>query len=224
MWDDVSEGCHHSPDVVVGASHCHDRARSSWHCSILTCCSSVLQEENVGSAISFALGVNRARHIQLVSIWDDDVDNDHPSSPTSSLAAEAAKAQAKVRACILAGVSSRLHPSRCRPPGDSSRDVDVHVLTAGQAAGGSGIKPVHEGHRWESAGFLMCLLYNTTIGGLGSADRPVLRLCRCRPKHSSQCQEARTRPSSEAVQSPGHALCPLRLCGRNRGHTAGLGQ
>jgi hypothetical protein len=110
----------------------------------------VVQEENVGSAISFALGVNRARHIQLVSIWDDDVDSDHPSSPTSGLAAEAAKAQAKVRACIVADVLSRLHPSRYRTPGNSSRDV--HVFTAGQAAGGSGIKPVHEGHRWELQG------------------------------------------------------------------------
>lgn len=127
----------------------------------------MVQEENVGSAISFALGVNRARHIQLVSIWDDDVDNDHPSSPTSSLAAEAAKAQAKVWACIVADVLSRLHPSRCRPLVDSSKDVDVHVFTAGQAAGGSGIKPVHEGHRWEAAGCLMCLLHVTHVRRVG---------------------------------------------------------
>lgn len=54
------------------------------------------QDENIGSAISFALGVQRARHIQIVSTWDDEQQSDQPSA-TSSLAAEAAKAQAQVR-------------------------------------------------------------------------------------------------------------------------------
>lgn len=103
MWDDVPEGLYPfvAPPLVIPLPlHCSATtvqrpcARND---DLLRCCDPVLQEENVGSAISFALGINRARHIQLVSIWDDDVDTDHPSSPTSSLAAEAAKAQAKVR-------------------------------------------------------------------------------------------------------------------------------
>ena len=108
MWDYITEGLypfvmppfvmplqlHCSAITVQGPCACNDGP--------LRCCDSVLQEENVGSAISFALGINRARHIQLVSIWDGDVDNDHPSSPTSSLAAEAAKAQAKVRIWSMA--------------------------------------------------------------------------------------------------------------------------
>lgn len=136
MWDGVSEGCLHSPDVFVVASLVHRIATAmqgpvSFLHQLLTCGSSVLQEENVGSAVSFALGVNRARHIQLVSIWDDDADYDHPSSPTSSLAAEAAKAQAKVRAYSVADTNlpasvRLLNPSsRVSTLGSHSRDVDV---------------------------------------------------------------------------------------------------
>lgn len=67
-----------------------------------------VQEEYIGTAVSYALGVQRAQHIRIVSTWDEEQDSEQ-QRPSTSLAAEAAQAQAKVRARIKHQLLTRLH-------------------------------------------------------------------------------------------------------------------
>lgn len=108
---------------------------------------SCLQEDNVYSAISFGLGVQRARHIQSVTPWGED-DQEQQQSPMEDLAAEAADAQAKVSRVTSSMPCTYIVVMLCPSAPLFTQPL---LLAADEAAGSSSIGSVHEECRCAAA-------------------------------------------------------------------------
>lgn len=111
-----------------GITHLIDEALAA-DVEIGMLCGTVSQkEEYIGTAVSYALGVQRAQHIRIVSTWDEEQDSEQ-QSPSTSLAAEAARAQAKVKQQEAAAFSRSMKGVGVDPNIlASQRRLEIHHL------------------------------------------------------------------------------------------------